>query len=90
MLYDAFELQKMEAYPDNHGGTIRKPIEDCKHDEGCLQVFWVIQGHLPGGGVETLAERDTLEKAEQVYNYLCGMLACCKKYDVIVSIIIGG
>lgn len=80
MLYNAFELQKMGEYSDNHGGTFCEPILDpiLEDDEEALRVFWVIQGHMPEGGVETLIESDDEVGILAQFDFFCTLLECYK------------
>lgn len=65
-VFDFFEIQSMQEFPDPMGGTNIEPYHGpgpCD-DERIGEVFYGIYGHFKIGGAVHFADRRTAEEAE--------------------------
>ena len=63
-VFDFFEIQSMQEFPDPSGGTLVEPAHELEDDERISDIFYGIYGHFKSGGAVHFADRATPEEAE--------------------------
>ncbi|MFA7219005.1 MAG: hypothetical protein WC119_00570 [Synergistaceae bacterium] len=79
VLFDNFECVKMAKYYDlTTDGFIDEPIiteeDQSNADEEAESQFWVVQAHVPDGGMESLFETDDEEYAKEMTTFFQTLL----------------
>ncbi len=79
VMFDNFESVKMARFYDpTTDGFFDEPIideesQDFADDEAEAQ-FWVVQGHKPNGGVETITEFGNKPQADEMTDFFNSLL----------------
>lgn len=77
MQFDAYEIQRVGEFYDPHGDRYCEVLapdmdaDPCDNDE-LSHVFWTLYGHIPGQGVDAIADRESKRLCAELYQRITG------------------